>query len=70
MTDDSTPDQGREARGAKTKLLGVILIFVGVLDSMLFWRGGLALSDAYLALIAIGVVLYIVGTLRAGARTP
>jgi hypothetical protein len=53
-------------KGVKTKLFGVILIFLGILDSMLAWRGGLAVNDFYLLLFVSGVLLYIVGAIRQG----
>ena len=51
-------------KGVKTKLLGVALVFLGVLDSMLAWRGGYAVSDFPVALIAAGVFIYLVGAVR------
>ncbi|MFQ6024627.1 MAG: hypothetical protein ACE5NW_18080 [Acidiferrobacterales bacterium] len=38
-------DNHQTKKGVKTKLFGVILIFLGVLDSMLPWRGGLEGPD-------------------------
>jgi hypothetical protein len=58
----------RVNRGAKTRLFGVILIFVGLLDSMLAWRGGFAVGNFYIALIAGGILLYVVGAIRRGER--
>ena len=54
----------RPARGYIIRLFGVVLIFVGALDSMLSWRGGFAVGDFYLFLIASGLVLYGVGSVR------
>ncbi len=56
-------------KGVKTKLFGVILIFLGVLDSMLSWRGGFRLSDFYVLLVASGIFLYIIGAIRQGSKT-
>ncbi len=56
-------------KGVTTKLFGVILIFLGVLDSMLSWRGGFAVSDFYVLLIASGILLYIIGAIRQGSKT-
>ncbi len=53
-------------KGVKTKLFGVILIFLSILDSMLAWRGGVAVNDFYLFLFVSGVLLYLVGTIRQG----
>lgn len=57
---------GRPRRGVKTKLLGVVLLFVGALDSMLSWRGGLVVNDFYLFLFAAGITLYVIGAIRQG----
>ena len=51
-------------RGVKTKLLGVIMIFLATLDGMLSWRGGIAISDFYLFLFAAGVFLFALGAIR------
>jgi len=51
-------------KGAKTKLFGVILIFLATLDGMLSWRGGIEISDFYLFLFAAGVFLFAVGAIR------
>ncbi len=53
-------------KGVKTKLLGVILIILGALDSMLSWRGGFEAGDGYLVLIAAGMALFAVGAVRQG----
>lgn len=51
-------------KGVKTKLFGVVLIFLGALDSMLFWRGGLVVNDFYLLLFVLGCIVYIIGAIR------
>lgn len=53
-------------KGVKTKLLGVILVILGALDSMLSWRGGFEAGDGYLGLIAAGLALFAVGAVRQG----
>ena len=54
-----------EARkGVKTKLFGVVLVFLGTLDGMLSWRGGIEVSNFYLFLFAAGVFLFVIGTIR------
>ena len=53
-------------KGVKTKLLGVVLVFLGAMDSMLSWRGGFAVSGYYFLLIALGVFVYVIGAIRAG----
>jgi hypothetical protein len=54
----------RARRGVKTKLFGVILIFLATLDGMLSWRGGIEISDFYLFLFAVGVFLFALGVIR------
>ena len=54
--------------GVKTKLLGVIVVFVAILDSMLSWRGGLAIDNFYLVLFVAGFILYVVGSVRQSAN--
>ncbi len=56
-------------KGAIIKLFGVVLIFLGVLDSMLSWRGGSSVSDFYVWLIACGLLLYAAGAIRQGGRS-
>ncbi len=55
-------------RGVKTKILGVGLLFVGLMDSMLSWRGGFAVAEFYVVLIAAGLVLIAIGTVRQRSR--
>ena len=60
---------GARKKGVKTKLFGMVLIFLGLMDSMLSWRGGFAASEFYLLLITSGILLYVVGQIRSGRRT-
>lgn len=61
---------GTEIRkGSIIKLFGVLLIFLGAMDSMLSWRGGFAADDFYLVLIAAGALVYAVGAVRGSRRT-
>ncbi len=62
--------QARPRKGVVTKLFGVILIFLGVLDSMVSWRGGLAVDEIYALMIVAGLLLYAVGAIRGGADAP
>ncbi len=57
----------REKRGVKTKLLGVVMISLGVLDSLLTLRGGLP-SENYILLIILGIAVFIIGAVRAGRQ--
>ncbi len=54
-------------KGVITRLLGVVAIILGFLNSMLSWRGGFAVDPFYLVLILGGVLLYITGSV-AGRR--
>ncbi|OGA52906.1 MAG: hypothetical protein A3G24_26855 [Betaproteobacteria bacterium RIFCSPLOWO2_12_FULL_62_13] len=60
------PDAPR--KGVTTKLFGVILMALGTLDVMLVWRGGLADTDSYFALLFSGAILYFLGAVRGGGR--
>ena len=60
--------QAGAGKGVVTKLFGVILIFLGVLDSMVSWRGGFAVSEIYALKIIAGLSLYAVGAIRGGGR--
>jgi hypothetical protein len=64
MTSDS-----KSNRGLVTRLLGVILIILGVLDSMLAWRGGFAISDVYILLVATGIFVYFIGALQRRSKS-
>ncbi len=59
----------RPKAGVKTKLFGVVLLFVGILDSLLAWRGGFAMNSFYVFLIGAGLFLYLVGSIRQGRGT-
>jgi len=56
-------------RGVMTRLFGVVLIILGVLDSMLAWRGGFAVSDVYVLLVASGIFIYFIGAIRRGSKS-
>ena len=57
-------DRPAPRKGVVTKLFGVVLIFLGALDSMTAWRGGFAVSTSFAVLIAAGVLLFAVGAIR------
>ena len=63
-------DRGQEAddmtggKGFITRLFGIIFIFVGALDSMLFWKGGMVGHGFYVFLIAAGLFLYAIGSIK------
>jgi len=58
----------REKRGVKTKLLGVVMIILGVLDSLLTLRGGMP-NEKYILLVVLGIAVYIIGAVRAGRQS-
>ena len=66
MSDDRSLSENAPRKGAGIKLFGVAFIFVGVLDSMLFWRGGFQMEGAYALLIAFGAFLYALGAIQSG----
>ena len=69
MTGENLMADAQTAKGAKTRLFGVGLIFLGVLDSMLSWRGGFEVSHFYIVLMAAGAALYFIGSIRKGRKT-
>ena len=56
-------------KGVVTCLFGVILIILGALNSMLAWRGGFAVSDVYVLLVASGVFIYFIGAVQRGSKS-
>jgi hypothetical protein len=44
--------------------MGVVLIFIGAMDAMLSWRGGMAASQFYVLLLGSGLFLYALGAIR------
>jgi len=55
-------------RGVKTKLLGFILMVLGVLDSLLTLRGGIPAYE-FLLLILLGACVFAIGAVRGGQRS-
>ncbi|MGC2047324.1 MAG: hypothetical protein WA635_01745 [Gallionella sp.] len=55
-------------RGVKTKLLGFILMVLGVLDSLLTLRGGVPAYE-FLLLIFVGACVFAIGAVRGAQRT-
>jgi len=51
------------SRGIKTRLIGVVLIALGLLDSLLTLRGGFP-AEQYLIVIALGFILFAIGSVR------
>lgn len=55
-------------RGVKTKLLGFILMLLGLLDSLLTLRGGVPAYE-FLLLILFGACVFAIGAVRGGQRS-
>lgn len=51
------------SRGVKTRLLGFIIMVLGVLDSLLTLRGGVPAYE-FLLLIVLGAAVFAIGTVR------
>lgn len=55
-------------RGVKTRLVGFILMVLGLLDSLLSLRGGMPAYE-YLLLIVFGACVFAIGAVRGGRRS-
>ena len=64
MSGSNTSEESGPRRGVKTKLIAVVLLFLGSMDSMLSWRGGFEVSDTTILLFAGGAALYAFGAIR------
>ena len=53
--------------GVKTKLIGFVLMVLGVLDSLLTLRGGMP-NYEFLLLILFGAGIFAIGAVRGGRR--
>ena len=53
-------------KGVKTRLIAIVLIFAGMMDAMLSWRGGFALGTSTIVICAAGSALYAIGAIRGG----
>ncbi len=56
--------QPQPVKGVIPRLIGVALIFIGLLDFMLSWRAGNAIENFYVFLVVAGVIFFIAGTVR------
>ena len=56
-------------RGAKTRLIGVMMLFLGLLNAMLSWRGGFDLNILPIVLIGLGIFIYALGVIRGTAQS-
>ena len=64
---EQVEETGYGKRGVKTRLLGFILMVLGVLDSLLTLRGGIPAYE-YLLLILLGACVFAIGAVRGGRR--
>lgn len=55
-----------EPKGVKTRIIGVVLIFVSMMNAMLHWRGGFDLGTGSIVFFALGISLYAIGAIRGG----
>lgn len=53
--------------GVKTKLIGFVIMALGVLDCLLNLRGGLPAYEKYLLVIFVGACVFAIGAVR-GSR--
>jgi len=61
-------ETGQSRRGVKTKLVGFILMVLGILDTLLTLRGGVPAYE-YLLLILFGACVFAIGAVRGERRT-
>ena len=66
MSKDFSRQEYDPSRGAIIRLFGVILVILGMLNTMLMWRGGFVVSNLYVGMIAFGLLLTLIGTIRRG----
>lgn len=60
-------ETGYVRRGVKTKILGFVLMVLGVLNSLLTLRGGIPAYE-HLVLILLGAFVFAIGAVRGGRR--
>ena len=56
-------------RGVKTRLVGFIIVVLGLLDCLLNLRGGLPAYEQYLILILFGACVFAIGAVRGVRRS-
>jgi hypothetical protein len=66
---DDTPEEDADAelpenKGVIPKIIGFVMIFLGSLDMMLFWRGGIPMNYFYVFLFLGGWALFAFGAVR------
>ncbi len=68
MNREHAPHDQDAPKGVKTRLFAVGLIFLGALNAMLSWRGGFAVSDLSVLLLAVGLGLYFLSSMGRGKK--
>lgn len=63
------PEERPAPKGVILKMFGVVMIFLGALDLMLFWRAGMPVSWFYVGLLVVGGLFFLVGSLRGRYHT-
>ncbi len=51
-------------KGVILKVFGAIMMFIGTLDLMLFWRGSMPVNWVHVGIFVTGVFLFAIGALR------
>lgn len=57
-------------KGVIFKILGAILVFLGTLNLLLLWRGGMEVGWSFGGFFIAGIVLIFIGTIRARYGSP
>ncbi len=61
---DEAEPEIQENKGVIPKIIGFVMIFLGSLDMMLFWRGGIPMNLFYIFLFVGGWVVFAFGAVR------
>ena len=66
LNDKPMPEDEAPKRGVKTKIFGVCLLLLGMMNVMLAWRGSFDVPGLQIGILVAGAFLYIVGVIRSG----
>lgn len=64
--DKSAPAEDAPKKGVKTKIFGVCLLLLGMMNVMLAWRGSFEVPPLQIGILITGAFFYIVGVIRSG----